>query len=298
MIHLRNERLARERLTSVKGVMFDIDGCLILSDFPGGHQGVVLSGAAEAIAHVRRLGLPLVVFTNGSMQTPAQIGAALRFMGIDVRDEEVLTPAVVAAELVRRRHPGEEILVFGAEGVFEVFHQSGIAVIDSQTALRRGPVATPLVVIGWDCEFNRDKLQVAAEAIRAGAGVLATSDSPQYASRSRINVGVTGFIAAGLRHVTGRDYEVAGKPSRAAMETISAHLGVAPDEILVVGDDLELECGMAVRAGALSVLVTTGTNTALDAESADDSCRPEIVVDSLDELVALWCGVGLAAVVN
>lgn len=282
-------------LQRVRGVMFDIDGCLILSDSGSGHAGVALPGAAAAVDFVRRNGIPLVVFTNGSMQTPWAIAAALRDLGIDVRDDEVLTPAVVAAELAEERYPGVPVLLFGGPGVAEVFERHRIPLVDVEAALRDGPVETPLVVIGWDVDFNRDKLLVAAEAVFAGARILVTSDSPTFASHRRVNVGVSGFIATGLSHVTGADYEIAGKPSAAAMTIIARHLGVEAEQVLVVGDDIALEAAMAVKAGAVAALVTTGTSTRADAAAADATMRPHLVVDSLNELLELWSGLGPAS---
>jgi HAD superfamily hydrolase (TIGR01450 family) len=287
MTMLDRDRSIGERLAGVRGVMFDVDGCLILADTSSDHAGVALPGAAEAIAFVRSQHMPLVVFTNGSMQTPAAIAATLRDLGIDVTDDEVLTPAVVAAELANDRHPGSAVLVFGGPGIHDVFEAYGVPMIDIDAALRDGPVETPLVVVGWDTSFTRDKLLVAAEAVKAGANILVTSDAPTFASAHRMNVGVAGFIAAGLRHVTGQDYEIVGKPSAAAMSMIARRLGVQPADVLVVGDDLALESVMAVEAGAVSVLVTTGTSTRDDAGAVDPAQRP-LVVDSLTELVDEW----------
>lgn len=287
MTMLGEERSILERLRDARGVMFDIDGCLILTDSSSDHAGVALPGAAEAIAFVRAQSIPLVVFTNGSMQTPAAIAATLRGLGIEVSDEEVLTPAVVAADIANQRHPGAPVLVFGGPGISDVFAERGVAMIDIEAARRDGAVDTPLVVIGWDIAFGRDKLLVAAEAVKAGARILVTSDAPSFASSHRLNVGVAGFIAAGLRHVTGEDYEIAGKPSLAAMATVARLLGVGPTDVLVVGDDLALETAMANAAGATSVLVTTGTSSREDALGVDAASRP-FVVDSLTELVERW----------
>jgi HAD superfamily hydrolase (TIGR01450 family) len=287
MTLLGEERTIEDRLRLVRGVMFDIDGCLILVDSSQEHAGVALAGAADAIAFVRQQGIPLVVFTNGSMQTPAAIAGMLAELGIDVTADEVLTPAVVAAEIAKDRYPGSPILVFGGPGICDVFEERGIPLIDVDAALRDGPVATPLVVVGWDVTFGREKLLVAAEAVKAGARILVTSDAPTFASSNRMNVGVAGFVAAGLRHVTGQDYEIAGKPSAAAMAVVARTLDVAPQDVLVVGDDVALESAMAAAAGAASVLVTTGTSSREDVLGLEPEVRPH-VVDSLTELTDLW----------
>ncbi|QXJ21100.1 HAD-IIA family hydrolase [Actinomadura graeca] len=285
--HREQRRKELARLAEVRGVMFDIDGCLVLSDGPSGHGGRALPGAREAIDLVRATGRSMAVFTNGSMQTPARIAETLRSLGLDVRDEEVLTPAVVAAETMRTLYPGRPVLIFGGPGVQEEFLRHGLPLVDLDRALAGEPADAAAVVIGWDTQFGREKLQVAAEAVLAGAPIYCTSDAPSFASERRFNVGVSGFIASGLSHVTGRPYHVLGKPSREALELLTRRLRVRPEQMLIVGDDLDLECAMARTAGALGCLVTTGTSSAADAEAAPADRRPDFVADGLPEVLEL-----------
>jgi HAD superfamily hydrolase (TIGR01450 family) len=276
-----------ERLARVRGVMFDIDGCLLLADQPSGYGGSVLPGALEAMEAVRDTGRKFVCFTNGSFQTPAAIATTLRELGLEVTDDQVMTPAVVAAETMATRHPGERVLVFGGEGVTEPFAARGVEMVDLDEALagRAGTVAA--VVIGWDVNFGREKIVAAAEAVLAGAELYTTSDAPSFASHQRLNVGVSGFIAAGLTHVTGKPYTVLGKPSTEAFDAICSRTGALPEQVLVVGDDLRMEAGMARAHGAVGVLMTTGTNSRMDAEQSAAEHTPDIILDSLEELASL-----------
>jgi ribonucleotide monophosphatase NagD (HAD superfamily) len=79
-----------------------------------------------------------------------------------------------------------------------------------------------------------------------------------------------------------------GKPPATAMGVIGRRLGVEPDRLLVVGDDLSLEIRMARAAGAVAVLTTTGTHDARDAADVAASDRSDLVMDSLLDLVRLW----------
>jgi HAD superfamily hydrolase (TIGR01450 family) len=276
-----------EWLAGIQGFMFDIDGCLVLSDGPSGQDGYVLPGAAEAVQHVRASGRRLCVFTNGTAQNPIDIARHLRSLGLDINDHEVLTPAAVAAEVMLRQHPDEAVLVFGGDGMLHDFTKRGVNVIDLERALEVGSADVAAVVVGWDTDFGRNKLQLAATAVKGGAKIYCTSDAPMFASSTRLNVGVSGFIAAGLKHVTGTPYEVLGKPSENAMHLIAEMLDSAPERVLVIGDDIELEAAMARRAGALAGLVLTGTTTRQGLEMATDRNRPDLVVESMTELVEL-----------
>ena len=72
------------------------------------------------------------------------------------------------------------------------------------------------------------------------------------------------------------------------MEILVQRLGVSAEQVLIIGDDLILECSMARASGALGILVTTGTNSAADAEFAPADRKPDVVVDSMTEFVELF----------
>src|SRR5258708_23164908 len=85
----------------LKGLMFDLDGTLLLSDGSlGGYE--ILAGAAELLTELARRAFPFVVLTNGSAYPPAEQAAKLRSAGLPVRDECMLTPSSVAADLMVR----------------------------------------------------------------------------------------------------------------------------------------------------------------------------------------------------
>lgn len=278
-----------QSLANTNGVMFDIDGCLVISDGPAGQDGRILEGAAEAIEYMKSSGRKYCVYTNGTAQKPSDIAAHLRELGINVPDELVLTPAVVAAEVIKDMYGDKPIMMFGGEGMLHDFVKRGVNLVDIDAAIKGSKPEVAAVVIGWDTDFGKPKIQVAAEAILAGAALYCTSFSPAFASKDRLNVGVSGFITAGLLFVTETtEFEVLGKPSQHSMNIISRILDTPIPEILVIGDDLYLEASMARKAGAVAGLVTTGTSSAADADKCAPELKPHLVVDSMLEFVAAF----------
>ncbi len=275
-----------ERIAKTNGVMFDIDGCLVISDGPAGQDGRVLDGAIEAIEYMKASGRKYCVYTNGTAQKPSDIAHHLRDMGINVPDELVLTPAVVAAEVIKDVYGDRPIMLFGGEGMTHDFIKRGVNLVDLNAAIAGSKPDVAAVVVGWDTEFGKNKIQIAAEAILAGAALYCTSFSPAFASKDRLNVGVSGFITAGLLFVTETtEFEILGKPSEHSMNIVSRVLGTPIDEILVIGDDLNLESSMARKSGAVAGLVTTGTSSAEDARTCAPEAKPDLVVDSMLEFV-------------
>lgn len=270
-------------MSDVDAFVFDVDGTLVLSDDPttgtGGVQ--VLAGAAAVLDGVRARGKRLAVFTNGSGQAPTAVAAKLRGAGIDVADNEMLTPSVVAVEYIRRHHPGQRVLAFGNAGVLEPVQQAGIALASLEDAEHAG-----VVLIGADLDFTYPKLEAACRAVWAGAPLLVTSMAPFFASRRGRMPSPSGSIAAGIRHVTGVEPKVVGKPSALVMEVLADLFGTPAERIAVIGDDLQLEVRMARESGAFSVLVLSGSTHPSDLDGVPAEHQPHLVVPAVGDLLA------------
>jgi NagD protein len=262
--------------------LFDVDGTLVLSEDPNTGRGgaVTLRGAAEVLHALRAQRKRFACFTNGTGQLPSAIAAKLRSAGLDVHDEELLTPATVAAEYIRREFPGEAILAFGTEGVLEPLTAAGVTLTDLNEAER-----AKVVLIGADPDFTYIKLIAACRAVWAGAPLLVTSMAPYFASKGGRLPSTSGAIAAGIRHVTGVEPTVVGKPSRLVLEVAARLLDVNPAELVVVGDDVRLEIRMAREAGAYGVLVLSGTTHEAELPAVKPDLQPQLVLPVVGNLL-------------
>jgi HAD superfamily hydrolase (TIGR01450 family) len=269
-------------LAAAAAFVFDVDGTLVLSDDPNAGTGGlrVLPGAAECLRRVRDRGKRLALFTNGSGQPPQVVAARLRRAGLDVADDEMLTPPVVAAEYIRASHAGQPVLAFGTEGVLEPLRRAGIPLATLDDAQDAG-----VVLIGADPEFGYRKLEAACRAVWAGAPLLVTSMAAFFASRAGPVPSISGAIAAGIRHATGVEPMVVGKPSPLVMDVLAALFETTARHLVVVGDDLDLEIRMARQAGAYSVLVLSGTTRAEALQHVPAEQQPHLVVNVVGDLL-------------
>src|SRR5262245_61170075 len=72
-----------------RGVLLDVDGTLLLSD-------KAAPGAAAALDRLREAAIPFRLTTNTTRMPSAAVARALRRAGVDVRDEDVLAPSILA----------------------------------------------------------------------------------------------------------------------------------------------------------------------------------------------------------
>jgi 4-nitrophenyl phosphatase len=270
-----------------RGLLLDIDGCLVLADRPGGEGGEVLPGAIDLLERARAAGIPYLLFTNASTLTPEAYADGLRTMGLPVERTEVMTPGLVAANLLADQYPSAPVLVFGGSGVVDPLRERGIRLLEVEEHEQ-----AEVVLVSFDLEFTARKLDAACRAVARGAALLVTSDSRWFAGRNGRQVGVAGAIAAGITHVTGVAANVMGKPSRFAMHEVERRLEADARDLVVVGDDLALELTMGSQAGSRTVLVLTGMSTRDDVVSLPANERPDAIIDGIWDLASL---LGLAA---
>jgi NagD protein len=93
------------------------------------------------------------------------------------------------------------------------------------------------------------------------------------------------MLTAALAKVTGRRPTVVGKPSRAAVRTIVERLGAPAAQLVVIGDDLDLDVALGRLGGSRTILVRTGISSSVDIERVPERRRPDAVVDSVADLL-------------
>jgi NagD protein len=273
---------ACKALARVRGFVFDVDGTLALTDGRNkAHRA--LPGAPELLARLRARGLPFVAFTNGSGQTPRDTAASLRAAGLDVRDDEAMTPASVAADYFTARAI-RRVLVLGAEGVWRPLVESGLEVV---RAPERADDADA-VFVGWYPQFSLADLEAACHAVWAGARLYTASTAPFFATEGGRTVGVSGAIVAAIRSVTRKRATVLGKPAVYGLRAASRRFGVAPEALAVIGDDPTLEVAMARAGGAFAIAVQTGLAEAAAVAKLPPKRRPHLLVRSVADLLALY----------
>jgi len=274
----------RDRLRNVRGLVFDMDGTLVLGD-RGNHGLRPLPGALEITGWAAGRGLPHAVFTNGTTRTPAHYARIMRELGFALPDEAMLTPASSAVRVFARRGYAR-VMVLGGAGLTEPLREAGIEVVPPA----RGTVADA-VLAGWYPEFTMPALEAACEAVWDGAEMYSCSETPFFAVAGGRAFGTSRAICAMVRSLTGCRVQLVGKPSLDALRSASGRLGAKSADLAVVGDDPDLEVPMAHRGGALAIAVRTGLGGAGSYDGLPAARRPHLHLRGVDELLTIMMGV-------
>jgi glycerol-1-phosphatase len=252
-------------------LLLDLDGTLM-------HGAQPIPHAAEAVEIARGAGRTVVFATNNASRTPQQAAEHLAVVGIAAQPEEFVTSPQVASRLLADRlAPGAKVLVVGGPSLGAQVAEAGLTPVDTDSA----DVAA--VVQGWSPDLDWPRLAEGAYAIRHGAYWMATNIDATLPTERGLAPG-NGAMVAALRHATGEEPAVAGKPEPGMFEVAAREN--AARRPLIIGDRLDTDIEGAVRAGMDSLLVLTGVDGAEEALRADPIRRPTFILPDLSELSA------------
>ncbi|RDI52145.1 HAD-IIA family hydrolase [Nocardia mexicana] len=254
-------------MSGIQGVLYDIDGVLVTS-------WRALPGAAEAVRCLREAGLRRAFLTNTTSATCAEISERLCAAGISVDRSEIVTAARLTVEYLHRHHPDARVWVLNHGDIDE---DLGGLTLDAEHP-------DVIVIGGAGAEFTHRALSAVVEAMLDGVPVIAMQGGMTWATDDglRIDTGayLPGLEAAGRSRIT-----VIGKPSATGFHACAELLGLRPEQLLMIGDDLHSDVLAAQQAGMTGALVRTGKfrQAVLD----DAPGKPNHVLDSVADLPAL-----------
>ena len=249
--------------------VFDLDGTLYLDER-------TTPGAREALAWVRATGAAVAFLTNNPLRRGAAYAEKLRSLGIEADPSEVLTSLDALVAYLAAHPPAGPILPLTEALVQEVMVEAGFELTDD-------PGSAAMVVVSWDRGFDYAKLLAGFRAVRGGARIVATNPDPFCPTADGGMPDCAAMLAA-LEACTGAHAEaVVGKPSTHMAAAILGHLGVPAASVLMVGDRLLTDVGLARTAGMVSGLALTGATTLADAEAAQRP--PDLALARLTDII-------------
>ena len=265
------------RLDDVRAFVLDVDGTLV---HRAGEEVHVQPGAPEVLAKIRASGRPFVLFTNGSHAPPEAFAAGLRGAGLPVADDQLLTPLRSVQSYLRAHHRDGSVLLLGTGAAREYLVRAGVRILDGE-----GGTRADFVFVAHPGAADFAELERAARTVLRGARLLTGSYAPAYAGADGPIFSRGAMLTAAISKATGVRPVVVGKPSRAALQTISGQLGVPSKELVVIGDDLGMDVALGRLGGARTILVRSGISSSVDLDDVAERHRPDAVVEGVAELL-------------
>lgn len=249
--------------------IFDLDGTVYLGD-------AFLPTAQETLQQLRALGKRTVFLSNNPTRTREAYADKLTRLGLPSSPEDVINSSFVMVQFLNKRMPGVTLHVVGEQSLIDELERGGFTISDKADEI-------DAVIASFDRTFDYWKLQVAFDAIRAGARFFATNADRYCPVPGGGEPDAAAMIAA-IEACTHTTVEaVVGKPSHFMAEAILGVVGVSAQNCLMTGDRWETDVKMGLDAGMDAALTLTGATARTDLDHA--TVTPTYVIEQLGDLL-------------
>ena len=252
-----------DHLASIDGLLIAIEGVLI--------RGTeVIPGAHEALQTLRARGIPYRFITNSTIYCRHTLVERLQAMGFPIQLEELFTATYAAARYLQEQKAQSyyPLLMPDAQQEF-----AGLDVKEEKP---------DFVVVGdLGAQFTFPRLNRALQAILNGARFVALQKKRTWRTEQGLYMDAGPFVVA-LEYAAELRAEVVGKPSRAYFRMVLDDLGIAPERVAMIGDDIESDVRGAQLIGMKGWLVKTGR---FRKEDLARGIWPDKIFESITEIV-------------
>ncbi|XP_055585599.1 uncharacterized protein LOC129738419 [Uranotaenia lowii] len=285
----------KQFLDSFDYVMFDCDGVL-WTVFES------IRGVQHALDALRCAGKTLRYITNNSVRPFASYATQFRSLGIDLRPEDIVHPALSIVRYLKRSHFQGLIYCLATENFKNVLLQAGFDLIDGPTepmeesfrkiiATVNDKAPVGAVIIDVDFNMNYPKLMRAEFYLKRDPNCLLLAGATDRALHVRPGMNVIGpgdFLDI-LESATGRSAIILGKPGPQLAEQVISIYGIEdPRRVLFVGDMLRQDIAFGARCGFQRMLVLSGGATVEQMlAEGDQECVPDYYADSVADFAKL-----------
>jgi HAD superfamily hydrolase (TIGR01458 family) len=254
-------------MEEIKGLLINLDGVVF-------NNTVLMEGAAESIRWLQEKEIPYRFISNTTMKSRETLCRELNASGISSKKENIFSAVYAAVVYIRKsgKNKCHLLLMEDAKQEFDGF--------DLQ---EKNP---DFVVIGdLGKNLNFELMNTALRMLFSGAELLALQKNPYLISDQGYTLD-TGAVVAMLEFSSGKKSQIMGKPSPHFFAMVLDDLKLPPENVIIIGDDIESDIKGAQRMGIRGVLVKTGKFLPSDLQR--DIVKPWRIIGSILELKSLF----------
>lgn len=249
-------------LDTIDGLLIDIDGVLTIGS-------EVIPGAAETLASVRARGILIRYVTNTTIYCRYTLRDRMQALGFPMEIDQLFTATYVAAEYLRIQEAASyyPLLMPDAQMEFQ-----GIDVDE---------VTPEFVVVGdMGASFTFPRMNTAFRALLNGAQLVALHKKRFWRTEDGLFLDAGPFVRA-LEYAAGVGSVVVGKPSSAYFRRVLDDMGLPPERVAIIGDDIEIDVKGGQQVGLQGWLVKSGR---FRREDLGQGIWPDQVLESINDL--------------
>ena len=220
----------------IKGVLLDLSGVVYIGDH-------LIDGALKAINKLHANHIPLRFITNTSRSTRSEIVIKLATMNLEIPEDQLFTAPMAAKSYVKENKLNPYLLIH--PNLLSEFSEFGDQNFDS-------------VLLGdAGSSFTYESLNRAFRILLTGKPLIAMGENRYFKEEDGFSLDAGPFVHA-LESASGAKATILGKPAKEFFLAAIKDFHCTPNQVVMVGDDVEADVNGALSAGLQSILVQTG----------------------------------------
>ena len=225
-------------MMTINGVLLDLSGVLYVDD-------TAIAGAADSLQRLRQKQLPHCFITNTTRRAPTVIRQSLLNLGFDIAAEDIFTASSAALEYLHQHQLKP----------FTLVHKN---LRDEFAALHTTDANAVLLGDAAD-DFNYRSLNQAFRILMQNEQIplISMGYNRYFKEADGLSLDLGAFTSA-LEFASGKQAIIVGKPAADFFLQAVNKLGCEPQQVMMIGDDVESDVNGAIDAGLQACLVRTG----------------------------------------
>ncbi len=246
--------------SKIKGLLLDLDGVLYIIDKP-------IEGAQDTLKKLKKR-FKVRFITNTTTKPKKLIYEKLKNMGFDVEENEIFSALEATKQFLKEESAGAFLIL------------TDIAKKDFKD-IPKEPVKYVVVGDARD-NFTYENMNKAFRYLMDGAELIAAAKNKYFRDKDGKLSLDCGAYVVGLEFATGKKAKLIGKPNKDFFLLAVKSMGLNPEEVAVIGDDIESDVKGGMDAGLKGILVKTGKFTP---EDLNKGIEPDLIIENINELL-------------
>ena len=178
---------------------------------------------------------------------PSSIKKKLNKMGIDCREDDIISSGIIAIKYVQE-HNYRNVYLLTSDELKKGFADIGIKECDVNN--------TDVMVIGMDADYCYEKMIKGLRAALNSKTIIACNEDRWFKKEDGVYPG-NGAIVSSITYPSGKKVDVLiGKPSTIMPDYIVKRYNYQRNEVVIIGDSMESDGEMAAVFGCDFIIVS------------------------------------------
>lgn len=251
-------------IKNIKGFFFDLDGVLCI-------EGKPISGSIQLLNILNSRCIPFRILTNYTTLSRKGLYDKLTSLGFNISKKHIISAAYAGVLRLRKLNNPRCEFILSAN------------VMDDYNEFTLDSVSPEYIIIGdlddkWSFEIINDIFK----KVINGSRIIALHKGRYFEVSDGLQIDSGAFIRA-IEYATSTDSEVIGKPEKTFFQLAIDDIGLSPDNLMMIGDDIINDVGGAKKMGLKGTLVKTGKFREDIVNSTN--IKPDYIIDSVSDLL-------------